>query len=332
LKELKAGIVGFGYTGRLHLEAYGRNRVHVAGAADPNREVLATVPLEIRRFEDFRDLLRSDIDIVSICTPTTLHCEQTLAALFAGKHVLLEKPIAATSADAARISAAEKLSGKRVLVGMTHRFYPEILAAKRIVEDDGIGEVVMARDCILEHFGFVNSPRWYLQPELAGGGTVLSSGVHLADRVLWFLGEMPESVSGYLSNRFLNQPVEDAAQMTLGFPSGRFAQITFGLLPEPHPLVCDLELIGTRGSVVVHTWSGFEVRTAAGTRQHAVYTTETHREKVLVGVSAEVKELCGAILEGGPPRPSSEESALPIGVIEAFYRAAKSGTVAKVDR
>ena len=331
MKNLTAGIIGFGYMGHLHLKAYEGNGVHVTGVADPQPAKAGAAPAGIQRFADYRDLLGSDIDIVSICTPTGPHCEQTLAALAAGKHVLLEKPMAPTAADAARIIEAEAESGKRVLVGMTHRFYPEILEAKRIVEDGGIGEILMARDCILEHFGFINSPRWYLQPELAGGGTVLSSGVHLVDRVLWFLGEMPASVSGFANYRLFNRQVEDSAQLTLGFKTGRSAQITFGLLPEPHPLVCDLELIGTRGSIVVHTWSGYEVRSGAGTRQHAVYTSETHREKVLVGVSGEVRELRAAIAEGRRPRPSTEESARPIQVIEAFYRAAKTGTIQKLD-
>jgi len=324
MKGLSAGIIGFGYTGRLHLEAYEKSGVHVAAVAEPQPAVLDTVPAGIKRFADYRELLTSSVDVVSICTPTALHCEQTLLALAAGKHVLLEKPIATTVADAQRMSAAEKQSGRRVLVGMTHRFYPEILEAKRIVENGGIGEILMIRDCILEHFGFVGAPRWYLQPELAGGGTVLSSGVHLVDRVLWFLDEMPVSIYGFTNNRFLNQQVEDAAQMMLGFRSGRSAQITFGLLPEPHPLICDLELIGTRGSIVVHTWSGYEVRTGQDIRHRFIYTSETHHEKVLVGVAAEVRELCAAIAEGRSPRPSIEESTRPIQVIEEFYSVARN--------
>ncbi len=327
---MTAGVIGFGYTGRLHTAAYEKNEIRVTAVAEARPEVLETVPAGIRRFADYPDLLASDVDIVSICTPTGLHCEQTLAALAAGKHVLLEKPIATTVADSERISAAEKESGKRVLVGMTHRFYPEMLEAKRIVHDGGIGEILMIRDCILEHFGFVNSPQWYLQPQSAGGGTVLSSGVHLIDRVLWFMGEMPASVSGYTGNRFLHQQVEDSAQMTLGFPGGRSAQITFGLLPEPHPLVCDLELIGTRGSIVVHTWTGYEVRSSQGSQVHSIYTSETHPEKVLVGVAAEVRELCAAIAEGRPPRPSTEDCVKPIQVIEAFYLAAQTRTTQRV--
>lgn len=327
MSGLRSGVIGFGYTGQLHRKAYQQCGIQVVAVAEARADVLEAVPAGIQRLADYRDLLALDLDIVSICTPTALHCEATMEALAAGKHVLLEKPIATTVAAAERMIEAERQSGKRLLVGMTHRFYPEIRKAKRIVEDGGIGDIVMVRDCILEHFGFVNSPRWYLTPESAGGGTVLSSGVHLVDRVMWFLGAQPTSVSGYAGNKLLGQPVEDSAQMSLGFPGGQSAQIMFGLLSEPHPLVCDLELIGTRGSIVVHTWQGYEYRSAAGSGYHASYTTETHPEKVLAGMCAEVEELCAAIHQNRHPSPTAEESTRPLRVIAAFYDAVASGAI-----
>jgi predicted dehydrogenase len=330
MSVLRAGVIGFGYTGQLHAKAYEKCGIRVSAVAEPRPGVLATVPAGIQRFSDHHDLLASDLDIVSICTPTALHCAATIEALASGKHVLLEKPIATTVEEAERMIEAERQSGKRLLVGMTHRFYPEIREAKRLVDEGGIGEIVMVRDCILEHFGFVNSPRWYLIPESAGGGTVLSSGVHLVDRVMWFLGKQPVSVSGYAGNPFLGQPIEDAAQMSLGFADGRSAQNTFGLLPELHPLVCDLELIGTRGSIIVHTWQGYELRSASGTSYHASYTSEAHPEKVLVGMCAEVTELCQAIHEGRTPNPSAEESTRPLRVIAAFYEAVATGTIQRL--
>ena len=96
MKDLTAGIIGFGYTGRLHRDAYEKNGVRVTGVAEPQPDVLNAGTGRIQQFTDYCDLLESNIDIVSICTPTGLHCEQTLAALAAGKHVLLEKPIATT--------------------------------------------------------------------------------------------------------------------------------------------------------------------------------------------------------------------------------------------
>ena len=65
-----------------------------------------------------------------------------------------------------------------------------------------IGEIVMIRDSILENFGFLNSPAWYLKRECAGAGTVLSSGIHLVDRVIWFANERPISVAGFTGNAF----------------------------------------------------------------------------------------------------------------------------------
>lgn len=331
MDAMRAGVIGFGYIGQLHLRAYQAAGLQVKAVAEPRLDLLGGVPDEIRRFGDYRDLLSSDLDLVSVCVPTNLHHQVTLDALTAGKHVLLEKPIATTTIDADEMIRMARECGTYLFVGMTHRFYPEILEAKRLVEDGEIGEIVMIRDCIFEHFGFLNSPGWYLKRRAAGGGAVLSTGIHLVDRVSWFAGEVPVSVSGFMSNSFLNTEVEDAAQMSLGFPSGKCAQLTFGMLAESHPLICDLELIGTRGSLVIHTWRGYEYRSMHGTKYREIYTSESHTDKVLVGLTAEVKELCSAIFEGRPPRPSVEESTQALRVIATFYRAAETGTVLPID-
>jgi predicted dehydrogenase len=322
---LRAGIIGSGYMGRLHLRAYEHAGIQVLAAADPSEAALQSVPEGVERCLDYRKLLEADIDLVSICLPTALHCPVALDALAAGKHVFVEKPIAASSADADLMMAAARRADRQLFVGMTHRFYPEVLGGKSVVDSGGIGEVVFIRDCIFEYFGLVNAPSWYLRRDLAGGGTVLSSGVHLVDRVLWFMGETPLSVAGCMSSTMFGTEVEDTADMTLGFPSGRFANIAFALLPVPHPLVCDLEIIGTRGSVVVHTWNGYEHRSAAGVQSHSTYTDESHRDKVLAAVRAEVNEFRSAIVEGRDPRPTAEESTRSVRIIEAFYRAVQTG-------
>ncbi len=139
--------------------------------------------------------------------------------------------------------------------------------------------------------------------------------------MLWFANEFPNSISGFTQSKFLGQSIEDAAQMSLGFPSGKSAQITFAMLSEPHPLVCDLELIGTRGSLLVHTWSGYEHRSATGSVQREFYTSESHVDKVLVGLRGEIEELCAAIRENRDPQPTVEESTRALEVISTFYDA-----------
>ncbi len=323
---LRVGIIGFGYTGRLHLAAWNAvNGAEVAGVAETRPSAQDGCPAGVRWFHEYADLLASDIDAVSVCLPTSLHCRVVQDALAAGKHVLVEKPIATTLEDAEAMIEAANRADKRLFVGMTHRFYPEVLAAKKLVDDGAIGEIVMIRDCILEHFGFLDSPGWYFDRDIAGGGVVLSSGIHMVDRVLWFAGEVPTAVSGTTSHAFFRRDVEDAAQMNLRFASGRTAQIAFGFLPQPHPLVCDLELTGTKGSIVVHTWQGYEHRTAAGVKVHHIYESESHAEKVSVGLKGECEEFRDAIREGRDPRPSVEESTRALRVILGFYRAAETG-------
>lgn len=332
MNELSVGIIGFGYMGRLHAQACTRveGGARVTAIADPNSE-LTGIPKGARHFADYRELLEdSHLDAISICAPTYLHCPMTLDALAAGKHVLLEKPIALNMEEANRMLAAARQAGKTLFVGMTHRFYPELLEAKRLLDEGGIGDLVLCRDNILEHFGFLQSPPWYLDKKLAGGGTVLTSGIHLVDRLRWFTDQRITHVAGYSGNPYFSMSVEDAAQMHLRFESGLAAELTFAWMREPHPLVCDLELIGTKGSLIVHTWKGYELHTAGGSRVKEVYQDEPHPQKVLVGVIGEMTEFVNSIRERRSPSPSAEESAEALQVIMAFYEAATTGGIVPV--
>jgi predicted dehydrogenase len=94
---------------------------------------------------------------------------------------------------------------------------------------------------------------------------------------------------------------------------------------EPHPLVCDLQIIGTRGKITVHTWHGYELWNREGHKERVFYTDEPHRERVLVGVAGEIAEFCGAIAEKRTPWPSAEESTAALAIVMAYYQAAASG-------
>lgn len=332
MNELRVGVIGFGYTGQLHLATFQEMpHVHAVAVADPVPQALEKTPAGVERFADYRELLALDLDIVSVCVPTALHAFIACDALQAGKHVLVEKPIAVTVADAERMIAAAAQADRALYTGMTHRFYPEIRQAKHRVDDGEIGDIVLIRDSIFEAVGFLGGPSWYRSRELAGGGTVLSSGVHLVDRSLWFANQLPTTVSGFASNAMLGGEVEDTAQMSLGFDASCFAQLIFGWLAEPHPLVCDLELTGTRGSIVVHTWQGYELRNAKGVTHYPLYTTESHRDKVMVGLRGEIGEFCDAVRHGREPWPSVHETTRAVQVVEAFYEAVRLGTTVKIE-
>src|SRR5205085_12468597 len=109
-------------------------------------------------------------------------------------------------------------------------------------------------------------------------------------------------------NPYFGGSIEDAAQMQLRFQSGLAGQVIFAWMREPHPLVCDLELIGTKGSLIIHTWKGYELHAAQGSTVKNFYEKEPHPQKVLVGVLGEVEEFLSSIREWRTTSPSDEIS------------------------
>ncbi|MGH9470649.1 MAG: Gfo/Idh/MocA family protein [Terriglobia bacterium] len=331
MNDIKVGIIGFGYTGRLHAQAYERvSGVRVTGVADV-QVPCAELTSKYRFYSDYRRVLETDIDAVSVCLPTWLHCEVALAALERGKHVLVEKPIAASMKEAREMLNAARSSGKTLFVGMTHRFYPELREAKARIDDGAIGSIVMCNDRLLEHFGFLNLPGWYLDKRQAGGGAVLTSGIHLIDRVRWFADDEVAQVGGFASNPYFNGPVEDMAQIFLRLRGGVPAQISLALMRAEHPLVCDLELVGSKGTLRVHTWKGYEIQTPHSHIEKAFYTTEPHASRVLAGLTAEVEEFCRSIREERAPWPPAEDSVKSLQVVMVFYRAVATGQMENAD-
>lgn len=310
MMPLRVGVIGYGYTGRLHTQSYlAQPGVQLSVVADPLVEQLHNLPPGVRACRSYEELLESDVDAVSICLPTYMHCQVALDSLARGKHVLVEKPIAISMEEAQCMLRAAGAAGRVLYVGMTHRFYPELREAKKLVDDGAIGSIMACTDCALEHLGFLNVPPWYLQKKFAGGGPALTSGIHLVDRLRWFTGEEVKMVSGSAANPYFAADVEDPGQMFLRFAGGGSAQVTVAFMREPHPLVCDLQVIGTRGSITVHTWRGFEVWNAAGHRERIFYTDQAHRAKVQVGIEGEIGEFCSSIAEGRSPWPAAEDSA-----------------------
>jgi predicted dehydrogenase len=323
---LRIGIAGYGYTGRIHAQAcLAQSAARLIAIADSDPERLKDLPSGVRACPDYEDLLGSDVDAVHICLPTHLHCDVAVAALARGKHVLVEKPLAVNLEEAHRMLRAAKSAGRVLYVGMTHRFYPELREAKKLVDDGAIGDIVLCNDCAIEHLGFLNVPQWYLEKKLAGGGPALTSGIHLVDRLRWFTGDEVAAVSGSASNPYFGGDVEDAGQMFLQFRSGISAQVTVAFMREAYPLVCDLQVIGTRGSITVHTWHGYEMSNASGRQERVFYTDQEHRAKVQVGVEGEIREFCSAIAEGRDPWPSAHDNIRSLAIIMAYYEAARTG-------
>jgi len=250
METVKVGVIGAGFMGQAHAAAYVRHPAAELVAVADVREASARQLAErfgARAFTDIQEMLTAcELEAVSICTNDEAHVAPTLTALAAGKHVLLEKPIATTIEDADTIIAAVERAGVKFLVGHTVRFDPHYAHLKRRVDAGELGDILAVFARRLNHVG--------LQRRLGGRVSVLSFlGVHDFDYVRWLIGSEPvrvytESV-GRL-HRSAGYDIEDHTFTLVRFAGGAAACVEAGwVLPDSHPRQADfkLEVIGTRG-------------------------------------------------------------------------------------
>ena len=166
------------------------------------------------KFDHWKPMLEMDgIDIVSVCTPNAFHFQPTMDALKAGKHVLVEKPMAVSVDEAKKMQAAAKKSGKKFMIGQTARFNPQSKALKDFADSGAVGDVYYARAMALRRRGI---PGWgaFTSKELSVGGPVFDIGVHILDLTLWLMGfPEPVSVSGRVSDFIGTRPGPQVAGM-----------------------------------------------------------------------------------------------------------------------
>jgi predicted dehydrogenase len=153
---------------------------------------------------DYRTLLaRVDIDAVTIALPNYLHAAVALDALRAGKHVMIDKPMATNARDAAQLAAAAKKRRRLLLVGQNNRFSADVQTAKRLVDEGVLGEVYHAKTAWNRRAGIPRIGSWFTQRELAGGGCTYDIGVHALDRCLFLMGEFEAAtVTGQTYTKF----------------------------------------------------------------------------------------------------------------------------------
>lgn len=225
MDEVRIGIIGSGFMGRTHAEAFakytsGARLVAVAGGS--RAEELAG-EYGIDADPTVTSLLeRSDIDAVVITTPQSVHAEQVLAAARYKKHVLLEKPMAVTLEECRAMNAACRQAGINLMLGFTQRYRRGNIEAKRIIDGGEIGTIKMMRETMIGVDGIDVYPAWQQKKE--NRGTLLGYGVHSIDRIRWFTGSEVHSVTAHcLSPEAIE--AEFSSQLFLRLRSGQSASL-----------------------------------------------------------------------------------------------------------
>jgi predicted dehydrogenase len=200
MSKLKIAVIGLGSISEVHLNAYQNNPdAEIYAVCDLNEERARQKALKYgveKIYFDYREVLADkSIDAVSICTWNKTHAEISIAALDAGKHVLVEKPLSRTVEEALLIQEAVNRSGKILQVGFVRRYDKNVQMLRSFTEGGDFGEIYYAKASTIRRLG--NPGGWFADIERSGGGPVIDIGVHVID-LCWYMMGKPKvkSVSG----------------------------------------------------------------------------------------------------------------------------------------
>ncbi|MHC1769204.1 MAG: Gfo/Idh/MocA family protein [Verrucomicrobiia bacterium] len=329
MDKVKIAVIGLGWFGEKHCEALSgipHAELHALCTRNESRLKALAGAFGVRKtYTDCLQLLADpEVDAVSVVTMWDQHVAPTLAALRAGKHVFLEKPMASTAADCDRIVQAARATSKHFMVGHICRFNPRYAAAKAAISEGRIGQIVSM-------YARRNIPASVGASVLPKIGPIIGDGVHDTDLMLWYSGARVVSAYAQTVN------VRKFANPDLGWTMYRFDTGAIGVLentwflPDSTAFQIDerMEIIGTDGSVHIHeTHPNFSICDKTGW-----HSPDTTYWPLLHGVRAgalreELSYFLQCVLEDRKPAViTPEESAAAVKACLAAEESAASGMV-----
>lgn len=329
MKKVRIGVIGLGWFGEIHCEAISAiPTLELAGLCTRTPSRLKEMGEKFgvtKLYTDYNEMLADpDIDAVSVVTMWTQHTEPTLAALAAGKHVFLEKPMAHSVADAQLICDAAEKSKGHLMIGHICRFNPRHASAKREIEAGSIGRIISMSSRR-------NIPAAWTPEILDKIGPIVGDIIHDTDLMLWFTGA--KIVSAYAQTvdlRGLKNP--DIGQVMYRFDSGASAILeSVWCMPDKTPYDIDerLNIIGSEGFVQIQdTFPNFGLCTKDGFRSpDTSYWPQIHG-KMSGALLDEFRYFADCCQTGAPPiitTPGESKAALEATL--AAEQSAASGQV-----
>lgn len=255
MKKLGVMIVGTGWVSGEHIRAFEMSgkaevraivsRKYEKGRAKADEYELGE---RCKIYTDYDEALKDpNVDIVVICTPNDMHCEQTVKAAEAGKHILIEKPVALNWADTKKMAAAVEKAGVKTLVGYVLHYNPLFMAAKKM-QKDFIGDLFYVET---DYFHRVESNipcyEWTCKKSV-GGSSLLAGGCHAVDAARWFINDEVESVYAQTSKLRTDLEFDGTICLIVKFKNGAVAKIgsSYDFIS---PYVFNVHLCGSKGTL-----------------------------------------------------------------------------------
>lgn len=223
MAPIRIGIIGAGSYGEAHAQALAdHDDLQVVAASRNDAQALQAFceRYTCRGYTDNAELLADpEVDAVVIATPHHLHTDLLLAAAAAGKHVLLEKPMAPTLPECRAIIDAVRQAGVKFMVGHVNHFARAYQTARQILDSGEVGEIVLGVST-MSKFWYEPNRRWWHLQRATGGGMWMTAGIHCLDRLTWLVGAPVVSTSASLAARFHDQDADDAGMVFLRYANG----------------------------------------------------------------------------------------------------------------
>jgi len=328
-RDIGIGIVGSGYMGRTYAECVvryntGARLVAVAGGS---RAPALAADYEIEAEPSIDALLaRSDVDAVIITSPQSAHCEQTVAAAVAGKHVMTEKPMATSSAECRRMIDACRVAGVALSVIKPWRYRGSTLGAHTAIHNGDIGAVRMITLWWLyPRIPFIGK-EWFRDPK--EGGLFLDAGSHCFDYLRWIAGAEPTRLYAQLATYNQDSETPRSTMTTVTFANGVMGSLWLSYeVPNPgwEDTNFRARIVGENGILDTHGYGALQI--GAGEAWETLYEQapmdfiNRPMERVrLEAFFAMTQDFIDALREGRPQPVTGEDGLAAVAMVEAGYR------------
>ena len=345
MNKIRFGIIGAGMIGPFHAEAISQlDEAELIGVATTREKTAKPFAEKFGAkvwYTDYHKLLRrEDIDVVNICTPPFLNEEIAVAAARAGKHVIVEKPMAINLTEADRMITACRKSKVKLSVIFQTRFNESAQRIKKIIDEGKFGKLIMG-DAYVKWFRtqeYYDSAAWRGTWDKEGGGALINQAIHTIDLLQWFMGEV-DSLYALIDTAIHKIEVEDVAVAVLKFKSGAMGVIEGSTAIYPG-LPRRLEIHGERGTVI---FEGDKIKLwdFVGSEREGESEIKYYKNKKLGDASSEpthfsaenhklqIKDFIEAIKEDREPLINGEEGRKSLEIVRAIYFSGRTGKVVK---
>jgi predicted dehydrogenase len=332
--RLRFGLIGCGRVAPRHaqsLRELENGRLVAVADIKASRKNRFATEYGADAYTDYHDLLaRPDVDVISICTPSGLHAQMAIEGMQAGKHVIVEKPMALDLDDAARMIATSEATGRKLCVVLQNRYNPPMQEIKQAVEAGRLGRLLLGNATV----------RWYRTQEYyedewhgtwaMDGGALMNQSIHHIDALQWLMGA-PESVFTYSGTLAHRMEAEDVGVAVIRFRSGALGVVEGSTVTYPENLEGSVAVFGEIGSLKVggtalNRKAIWKLRDALEHERETLTRDEMDPSSVY-GQShqAVIADMIAAIREDRLPQTHGREGRKSLALVLAMYESARTG-------